>query len=287
MATNDRTKKLISVCWLLTSMCNYGCKFCFKVSGENDISQMQAHKILLQLKWTGVKKISFSGGEPLLWSGNLFELIRRTKRLGIETMIITNGSLLTSKVLHKMDGILDWITLPLDGSSEENQVNAGRPSGHFTHTVSLLRLLRNSPFKIKINTVLSQQNLNDVRQIGQIVESASIIRRWKVFQFYSVRDASRANRDKFEITNAEFENARRIIVPIFNYKSCKVYFSSNRDLETSYFTIDPEGNAFVTQDGKDIIIGNVIKTNVAQIWRQTKLINKSKYLKRASWFLEG
>src|SRR3989344_3480432 len=105
----DKNKtNLISACWLLTSKCNYRCSFCFKVTTDRELSFNEAAKILGNLAAIGVNKISFSGGEPLLWSGNTIRLIRLAKSYKILTMLITNGSLLTSENLKMLEGSLDW-----------------------------------------------------------------------------------------------------------------------------------------------------------------------------------
>lgn len=277
---------LVSACWLLTSRCNYICTFCFKVPNRKDISQKQAEKILFKLKKAGVKKITFSGGEPLLWSGDIFDLIRQAKRLGIITMIITNGSLLSENRLTKLRGNLDWITLPIDGSNEKNQVKAGRPPGHFTRVLNLLNKIKDSSFKIKINTVLNRKNLDDIKNIAKLIKKHQIIKRWKIFQFFPIRDASLTNRKIHEITEKQFRQAERKIKKMFKDHDCKIYFGSNKDLEASYFTIAPDGIVYISKSGKDINLGDLKRQSAKKIWNRATLIDKDKYWDRTSWFIE-
>lgn len=277
---------LVSACWLLTSRCNYKCTFCFKVPDREDITQEQAEKILPQLKKQGVKKITFSGGEPLLWSGNLLSLIKQAKELDIMTMIISNGSLLNDGKLKELENNLDWITLPIDGSNEERQVRTGRPSGHFDNVIKLLGKVKDSNFRIKVNTVLSKQNLDDIENIAKIVMKYDVVKRWKVFQFFPIRDASLTNKDEHEITEKQFEQAKSKIKKMFENHPCKVYFGSNKDLETSYFTIAPDGVAYISKHGKDVDLGDLKKQSVEEVWKNAQLIDKDKYWKRATWFIE-
>ena len=37
-----------------------------------------------------------------------------------------------------LEGSLDWITFPIDGSNEDRQVRTGRPIGHFSRVIKLL-----------------------------------------------------------------------------------------------------------------------------------------------------
>lgn len=280
------SKDLISVCWILTSKCNYNCSFCFKIPNKKDITQKQAEKILLQLKEANVKKISFGGGEPLLWSGDIFSLIKKTKKLGIVTMLTTNGSLLTKEKLEKLKGNLDWITLPIDGSDEEHQVKTGRPKDHFTKILKLLNTLESSNFKVKINTVLSKRNLDDIENIAKLVKKYKIIKRWKVFQFFPIRHTALTNRKSHEITEKQFKEIENKVKKILKDSDCEIYFSANTDFESSYFTINQSGLVQVSRNGKDTVLGDLRKQSVKDIWEETKLINKDEHIKRASWFIK-
>ncbi len=275
---------LVSVCWLLTSKCNYNCSFCFKVPNSIDLSRQKALNILNKLINFGVKKISFSGGEPLLFP-YLEELIKKAHQMGVVTMIITNGSLLTHNKLDDFHGKLDWITLPLDGSSEKMQITAGRPAGHFIKVINHLESLKNSKYNIKINTVLSKKNLGDLKKIALIIKKYPI-KRWKIFQFYPIRHTSIKNKNEFSITDREFQTVKNGIYQIMKDSKCLVYFGSNKQVETSYFTIAPNGTVYISHQGKDIILGDLKTQELSKIWENANFIDKKKYYKRASWILE-
>jgi len=285
METKQTNSSLVSACWLLTSKCNYACSFCFKVPNQKDITYQDAERVLKDLVNNGVKKISFSGGEPLLWSGNILKLIALAKSYGILTMMITNGSLLTDEKLLALKNNLDWITLPLDGSNEEKQVKAGRPPEHFTRTIKILEKLNNSKFNIKINTVLSKQNIDDIENIAQLIKKYNV-KRWKVFQFFPVRAASLINKQRHEISIELFRNKENHIKSLFTDSECLVYFGSNTDLETSYFTISPNGTAYITKNGVDFPLGDLKIKPVKEVWGSADIIDKKKYLQRAAWFIE-
>ena len=72
----------------------------------------------------------------------------------------------------------------------------------------------------------------------------------------------------------------------FNPANCIVYFGSNKDLDTSYFTIAPNGVAYISKNGKDFALGDLKIQRVEDIWKNTSLIDKSKYWERSSWFMD-
>lgn len=277
--------KLISVCWNIASRCNYNCGFCFRINNKRELYFNEAKIVLQKLSRSGIKKISFSGGEPMLWPG-IFNLIALAKQLDIYTMLITNGSLLNINRIKSLEKILDWITLPLDGSNEEIQRMAGRPKGHFTHIMGLLERLKKSTIKIKINTVLSNCNINDLENISKIINKFPI-KRWKIFQFFPIRSNALKNKNKYFINSNLFNEFVEKIKNYFQNKQCLVYFGSNNELENSYFSIAPDGTVYVSKKNSDLFIGDLMKEDVTEIWKRASLINKQKYWERASWFLHN
>lgn len=280
----NKLVKPISVCWLLTSKCNYACPFCFKQGNKRELYYNEAEKILEKIVKAGAKKVSFSGGEPLLWPGTI-NLIKKAKSLGLMSMLITNGSLLNRKKIKSLENILDWLTLPLDGSNEIIQQMVGRKKGHFNRVLKFLHFLKNNHIKVKINTVVCKKNQEDIKNIAQIIKKYNV-KRWKLFQFYPIRDAALQNRKDYIIKNKDFNKLQKEIEPLFKNSPCYLYFGLNKLLESSYFTIAPDGTAYVSKDGSDYFIGDLKIQEISEIW-QNKLINKKKYWQRVSWILRN
>ncbi len=87
----------------MVEACNYGCKFCFARYDKKIHLEFYEMKTVVQ-KTTECgcfKAINFAGGEPFLIK-DLPELICFAKKLGLETSVITNGSLLSEAVLDSI-----------------------------------------------------------------------------------------------------------------------------------------------------------------------------------------
>ena len=69
--------KIYSVCWNITEKCNESCKFCYRTIVD-DLSLEENKRIADKLIEHGVEKITFAGGEPLLYKG-LFGLAKYIK----------------------------------------------------------------------------------------------------------------------------------------------------------------------------------------------------------------
>jgi pyruvate formate lyase activating enzyme len=96
--------------------CNYRCLYCHNpdtqsINGGKEVqSDELIKKIVRDEPYFGHKGgVTVSGGEPLIQAAALADLFRRLKRLGINTALDTNGSLLnrdTKKLLDYTDLVL-------------------------------------------------------------------------------------------------------------------------------------------------------------------------------------
>ena len=70
--------------FIVTNSCNLRCKHCFVDAGlkiENELSIEEKYKAIDNLHKLGIKKVTFSGGEPLL-DKNLFKYMKSELRWG-------------------------------------------------------------------------------------------------------------------------------------------------------------------------------------------------------------
>ena len=81
-----------------TARCNLRCLHCYSLSdascAKEELTTEQAVQFLAQLPAAKAPVVLFSGGEPLL-RRDLPELLTEARRLGLRTVISTNGTLIT------------------------------------------------------------------------------------------------------------------------------------------------------------------------------------------------
>ena len=118
-----------SVCWNITSRCNENCKFCYRILTEKDNDIEKNKKILEVLAKLSVDKISWTGGEALLYP-NLIELLKISKSYGIINNLLTNGKLLSEEKIIELEPYLDYITLSYDSNSSDTYKIMGRGERH-------------------------------------------------------------------------------------------------------------------------------------------------------------
>jgi radical SAM protein with 4Fe4S-binding SPASM domain len=91
-----KTTPKITFCWLkVTNKCNLKCSFCYENSGVTDekITKEEFDLVLSNLINLEIKKLQFTGGEPLLHSGLKEMVVQSTKYFDV-VEIYTNGTLI-------------------------------------------------------------------------------------------------------------------------------------------------------------------------------------------------
>lgn len=274
-----------NVSWLLTNNCNYDCGFCWRVLDRSRLPLDDAIRITHSLADAGMLKMSWAGGEPLLYKG-IRALIKETHARGVETMLITNGSLLERLWPDGLLRELDWLTLPLEGVGEEMNVRAGRDSGHFSRVDALFRKFHPQPVKLKLNSVALAFNLDSLMKIPEHLDDWGV-ERWKIFQFYPVRGFAEKNRVEYELSDAAFEDFRGAIQSRCSALgvASSVVVESRADLDNSYYTLSPDGCVYVSMDGADVYLGD-LKVEDPRVVFQSPLLSKAKYQRRSEWILD-
>ncbi|KMT22698.1 GTP 3',8-cyclase MoaA [Clostridium cylindrosporum] len=112
----------------LTEKCNLKCIYCmpegYVPRGEEEITREDVNKILVTLASMGIKKVRFTGGEPLV-RNDIVDIIKDTKKIpGIKDIAITtNAVLLDKKIYDLKEAGLTRINISLDSLKPETFKN--------------------------------------------------------------------------------------------------------------------------------------------------------------------
>ena len=251
------------ICWNITTRCNATCKFCDRVDNREEISCQSNLSVLDMLIHTNlVNKITWTGGEALLYDG-LPKLLERAYSHGISNNLITNGNILTQEVFSQIGKFLDFLTLSLDAIDGDVNAELGRSCEQFEQVTSILNMVSNSPWdiKVKINTVATKVNLNEIIRVADFINSADIYR-WKVFKFLPLRNAANT-RNLFDISDEEFDKLKSAI-DLKIKSGTRVFFLNQTHLEEDYLLFLANGDFVVTRDLEDIVLFNPLTQSVSQ-----------------------
>lgn len=249
-----------SVCWNITSRCNENCKFCYRILTEKDNDIEKNKKILEVLAKLSVDKISWTGGEALLYP-NLIELLKISKSYGIINNLLTNGKLLSEEKIIELEPYLDYITLSYDSNSSDTYKIMGRGERHGINVIKALDFIQKNEInvKVKINTLVSKINKDEITDIGKTLERYSI-ERWRLFKFMPLRNCAISNSINFEISNEEFRQVMSNVKDLYG-KHIQISERDEDKIQSEYLLINSVGDFIITENMKDKKIYNIEEKN--------------------------
>lgn len=186
-AEHESEKSGISVVYfLLTSACNYQCKYCFVESRmENRTKTFMNQNIAdkaIELLSRNVKDhpmdILFYGGEPLLNYDLINYIVGKIEHseLNATFSIITNGSIMSESIASFIKQHNIHVTISLDGRQNINDVlridNKG--NGTYEKVISTIEKLKEHGVQLGISCTLSSHNKENAEDIIPILEKYNI-----------------------------------------------------------------------------------------------------------------
>ena len=221
-------------------------------------------KILNNIITSGIKNVTFTGGEALLMP-YLSELILFCSENDIKSKLITNGILFTDKFFNQIKNSLNYLNLSLDSISKETNLLLGRGGEHFENVKKCLSLVANSQINLSINSVATKLNKNDLFELAKFLSDKNISE-WRIFKFMPLREKAKVNEKEFEISQDEYE---KLIKDLLNISNLNIVTRQVEDFEKQYLLILANGDIVVTKDGQDIVLGNALKDDLKFIINKT------------------
>ena len=237
----------IVINWHIIEKCNYKCAYCFAKYGKTKLEEVHKspNKIVYVLekvyefladryKNYGVR-LNIAGGEPLL-AKNLHFILKEANKIGFDTSIITNGSLVDEEFLQTSIPLLSMFAVSVDSVENESCQQIGRSAKKqvlsqqkLEHIFTRVKTI-NPAIKTKINTVVNQYNFhqNLSQFIGAVQPS-----KWKIFQAMDFDNQRYCTKQQFDC----FVNTHKDI-------SIKTFVESSQDMKNSYLMIDPCGRFY-------------------------------------------
>jgi len=173
----------------VTSACNLRCTYCLKNEEEADrkIDQLDAKQtaaIIGVLAEMGIRKVRFTGGEPLLHP-EIVELVRRAKATpGIDTVKLTTNGLLLDRHLDALIAAgLDGVNLSLDTLDAAKYRDITRRDRFASVRKTLDRLLDLPELTVKINTLMLRGiNNNEIPDFVELTREHDLTVRFMELQ---------------------------------------------------------------------------------------------------------
>lgn len=97
--------------------------------------------------------------------------------------------------------------------------------------------------KIKINTLVSKINKDEVTDIGKTLEKYNI-ERWRLFKFMPLRNCAISNSTNFEISNEEFRRVVSNVKDLYG-KHIQINERNEGKIQSDYLLINSVGDFII------------------------------------------
>ena len=156
----------------LTYNCNLRCKMCpFWKRSSKDSNVEREKAILRRIYDSGACGIAFEGGEPLL-RNDLVEILAFSRSLPLHTSLITNGTLLESRIDEIASYINGVVYVSLDGLEKTHDAIRG-VNGCFRKAVRGIMASREK-VSVTINTTIMAENVHEIEDLVKLAKELDI-----------------------------------------------------------------------------------------------------------------
>ncbi|MFH1663633.1 MAG: radical SAM protein [archaeon] len=269
MIDYNETHILKHFVWESTRQCNLNCKHCGSNSGKklcNELTTSEVKEMLEDVASLGALFFSITGGEPLARK-DIFEIIKHADSLGLNTTLITNGSLVTGEIAKKLSSCgLKAVSISIDGTKECHDLNRGES---FEKAINALKLFRENG----IITCTSMMVCNSNSETVEITHQMCVENEFDRLNLYLPQNSGRAKENNVKL---DLDN----VVDLIEYSN------ENKDSKTKIFLDDgfgPYNDHFECTAGRSHLcvaadgeikpcisfpysVRNIRKTKISAVW---------------------
>jgi MoaA/NifB/PqqE/SkfB family radical SAM enzyme len=197
-----RVARPLEVALMYSHQCNIACRHCGILSSPHNKARMSLEDARRYIDEAaaipGFRKVTFTGGEPMMFQKEHIELLERCKRHGLETRMVTNGfwaknlergtrlmERLKEAGLSELNFSADKFHLEFqEPSTLRNGLECARRAG-FLRIVSFVSNSGIPPLDdFAAMYDLPREDLVDLRQLMQRLETLEALKDEKIFVYY-------------------------------------------------------------------------------------------------------
>ena len=198
----------------VTSKCNLQCEYCHNSEYSNRKDDMTTEEILQLIrdikKRYPINKILLTGGEPLV-NKDIFKIIEQISMLGIKADLVSNGTLLTEKIVRQLERSgLQRIRLSVDEIGETSELRSTAKPNEIWRIARMIKEVSN--IEVCIHTVCSPTNVTQLFDVYLMTLNVGA-KRWRVFDL-GYQEGTTKNKSKFSFDtyyDGLIESTKRIL----------------------------------------------------------------------------
>ncbi|EKD26355.1 MAG: hypothetical protein ACD_79C01242G0004 [uncultured bacterium] len=203
--------------------CNHRCTYCgldFMEYKPEFLDVEKFKKTLTEIGLIGVKSIMFAGeGEPLLHK-NIAEIVKHTKKSGIDVAFTTNGVLLNEKISKEILPYTEWIKISITAGTRKTyaKIHQTKESDFdkvIENITNAVKIKQNENYQCSIGMqlLLLPDNYNEVELLADIGKKTGCD--YLVVKPYSQHLMSKTAKYK----DIEYKDAKKLCEKLESYNS--------------------------------------------------------------------
>jgi pyrroloquinoline quinone biosynthesis protein E len=144
--------------YAVTYRCDRACAYCHaQRNSGTELPTDAAMRLLSELRRLGLRRVGFTGGEPLR-RDDLAAILRHCVALGLRTNLNTNGTLVPAR--REVLALVDGVAMSLDGGPGVHDRLRGK--GSFAAVETAAALVRAGGKRLRLTMVLNRQNVDEL-----------------------------------------------------------------------------------------------------------------------------
>lgn len=262
----------------VSSRCNERCIHCY-IPNENKCNIMTEKvfdKVLIQCRSMNVLNLTISGGEPML-NPNLKSFLLKCNKYNFSVNLLSNLTLLSSDLLDVVaSNPLISVQTSLYSMDENVHDAITRCKGSFRKTMQAITLLHKRDVPLQINCPIMKQNMNNYKSVLEFANSMNIEADsdYSLFGSYDLSCSNlqcRLSADEIE----EIENTKILKESELEYiRSKRTSSDPICPVCKSSLCISNIGDVYPCEGWQSLILGNIEKQSLKEIWENNPLVLK-------------
>lgn len=172
-----RERLPLRVMFEVTYRCNFRCAHCYVPESyrssyrSRELGTDGVYDVLSQLKDAGCLFLGITGGEPLV-RGDIVDILKYARRLGLETILYTNGSLIDKKTADTLAGLgLNKIDITVPAMSERAFRKITGIAGARDRVFNAIKDLRERGVSLGLKCCVLKENEAEIDEIRRFAGS--------------------------------------------------------------------------------------------------------------------
>ncbi|MEW5895213.1 MAG: radical SAM protein [Candidatus Omnitrophota bacterium] len=181
----------------VTAKCNLNCPLCFNAKNSKDLSLRRIKTLIDECARLGIKRVRFTGGEPLLYS-KFQEALAYAKSKKLYIIVNTNATMINKENERLLRTQADDLLISLQGYNSITEKELTRSSTGFKEKINTVARLNSRIAHVRLGTIISRNLVEHFEKYFYLIQSLGV-KHWALF-----RPMSQDNSGNFDIAVKDY-----------------------------------------------------------------------------------